>query len=109
MNIAMWRAPELQISATDVGFIITLPEGDSELLQTDKEERISTQDGVEIKTKSEAKKDEIKVEYKATGNAKVERKFKLKDDGRTLEVETSVDNSRMRMNFKFKQVYRRPG
>jgi hypothetical protein len=107
MEIGMWRAPAFEISETDKGFRITLPDGMVLTLQTDKEERTSAQGGIEIKTKAEAKKDEIKVQYKGPGNAKVERKFKLKDDGATLLVETSITNSRMEINFKFKQSYLR--
>jgi hypothetical protein len=107
MEIGMWQAPSLEIEMTDEGYEVTLPDGSVQTILTDKEERTTARGGFEIKTKAEGKDGEFKISYKGPGNAKVERKFKLKDDGATLEVVTSIDNSRMQMNFKFEQVYRR--
>lgn len=109
MGIGMWRAPTLEISETELGFVITLPDGSVQVIQTDKTERIIDRDGIEIKTKAQAKENEFKIEYKAPGNAKVERKFQLKDEGDTLEVQTSITNTRMGINFRYKQVYHRGG
>lgn len=108
MQLAHRTGAVLQLLQSDSTFTVMYPNGETALFFTDKrevEEVIGV--GVEVRVKAEGKRDEVKVEYRATGNAKLTRKYKLKDDGRILEVETQLLNSRMDQNFKFKQLYRR--
>jgi hypothetical protein len=108
VQLAQRTGAVLQLLRSDSTFTVMYPGGETALFFTDKREVADVIGvGVEVKVKAEGKRDEVKVEYRGTGNAKLTRKYKLKDDGRTLEVETQLQNSRMNQSFKFKQVYRR--
>jgi hypothetical protein len=106
LEAVTWRPNALRIEQSTDSIVLTVVDGSREILIPDEVEQPSIRGGVEIGLKTKASDEEIRVEYRGP-TSRVERRFKLKDNGETLEVFSTFRSSRLNADYRVKQVYRR--